>query len=268
MPFALQAYLWCALKVNCSSSSADGSVGCQSFEISCDTLRATVMMIVVPKLFYRFFWEWLLAIFSGRNLLWHASAILLTIALVMSGGDWAYYRWTRADVFLVLALPALGLGMLMPLLGPLSLLLFGLASKNRRLTAIAWALGQAPLSRVTVITSSYKVNHRTPPASISRPRRNACVERPGAGGFQPRLSIWFFARRHLLGLAVGAHHGGVFDGALPDDALSQEQDRGLLRVALCVLHWACRFCDHPLVFRVCSRSHHRKRDWNDGWPKL
>jgi membrane-associated phospholipid phosphatase len=120
------------------------------------------MMVAVPKLFYRLPRN-IIAIFSGRNLLWHASSIGLTIVIVTSGGDWAYYRWTRAEVFLVLARPALRLGMLMPVLGSLVILVAGEVTKNRRLTTTAWALGQAALLAY-LITSCYKaITGRRPP---------------------------------------------------------------------------------------------------------
>src|SRR5271156_3342120 len=102
------------------------------------------MMGVVSELFHRFPRN-VIAIFSGRNLLWHASAIVLTIVIVTSGGDWAYYRWTRAEAFFVLARPALWLGMFMPVLGSLVILVAGEATKNRRLITTAWAMGQAAL---------------------------------------------------------------------------------------------------------------------------
>jgi membrane-associated phospholipid phosphatase len=95
------------------------------------------------------------AIFSGRNLLWHTAAILLTIAIVTSGGDWAYYRSTRAEVLSSLALPALRLGMVMPVLGNLAILLAGVAARNRRLITTAWALVQSALLAL-IITSFYK----------------------------------------------------------------------------------------------------------------
>jgi membrane-associated phospholipid phosphatase len=120
------------------------------------------MIGAVSGLFYRLPRN-IIAIFTGRNLLWHASAIALTIVIVTSGGDWAYYRWTRAGAFSVLARPALGLGMLMPVLWPLALLVSGLALKNRRLITTAWALGQAALVAY-LITSCYKsVTGRRPP---------------------------------------------------------------------------------------------------------
>jgi hypothetical protein len=120
------------------------------------------MIGAVPGLFYRLPRN-VIAIFSGRNLLWHAAAIALTIVIVTSGGDWAYYRWTRAGAFFVLARPALGLGMLMPVLWPLAVLVSGLALKNQRLTTTAWALGHSALVAY-LITSYYKaVTGRRPP---------------------------------------------------------------------------------------------------------
>jgi membrane-associated phospholipid phosphatase len=120
------------------------------------------MIGAVSGLFYRLPRN-VIAIFSGRNLLWHAAAIALTIVIVTSGGDWAYYRWTRTGTFFVLARPALGLGMLMPVLWPLALLVSGLALNNRRLITTAWALGQAALLAY-LIASCYKaLTGRRPP---------------------------------------------------------------------------------------------------------
>jgi hypothetical protein len=45
----------------------------------------------MPELFHNFPRN-VLAIFRGRNLLAHAAAIFLTILIVESGLDWAYYR--------------------------------------------------------------------------------------------------------------------------------------------------------------------------------
>src|ERR1700691_4492580 len=144
------------------------------------------MMGVVPELFYRFPRN-VVAIFSGRNLLWHAAAIGLTIAIVTSGGDWAYYRWTRAEAFFVLARPALGLGTLMPILWPLALLVAGLASKNRRLITTAWALGQAALLAY-LITSCYKaITRRRPPpfhGAFGAPAMNVSALIDSSHGFQ------------------------------------------------------------------------------------
>src|ERR1700678_2392447 len=128
-----------------------------------------------------------MAILSGLNLLWHTSAIALTIVIVTSGGDWAYYRWTRAETFLVLARPALRLGMFIPVLGPLVILLAGEATKNRRLITTAWALGQAALLAY-LITSCYKaVTGRRPPpfhGVFRAPAMNVSAVTDSSHGFQ------------------------------------------------------------------------------------
>jgi membrane-associated phospholipid phosphatase len=114
------------------------------------------------ELFYRLSQN-IIAIFSGRNLLWHALAIVLTIVIVMSGGDWAYYRLTRGDLFPWLARPAIIIGTFMPLVGILILLLAGAFGKNRRLLTTAWALGQAALLGY-LISCGYKAfTGRLPP---------------------------------------------------------------------------------------------------------
>jgi hypothetical protein len=86
-----------------------------------------------------------ITIFSGRNLLWHALAIVLTVVIVMSGFDWSYYLSTRGDAFLLLARPAIVLGTLLPVLAILVILIAGEVGKNRRLITTAWALGQAAI---------------------------------------------------------------------------------------------------------------------------
>jgi membrane-associated phospholipid phosphatase len=128
-----------------------------------------------------------IAIFSGRNLLWHASAIVLTIAIVMPGGDWAYYRSTRGEAFFLFARPALRLGMMMPVLASLAVLIAGEATKNRRLITTAWALGQAALVGY-LITCCYKAfTGRLPPPfprHFTTPALSGSVLIDSSHGFQ------------------------------------------------------------------------------------
>jgi membrane-associated phospholipid phosphatase len=120
------------------------------------------MIQAMPELFYRLLRN-VIAIFSGRNLLWHALAIVLTMVIVMSGGDWSYYLSTRGDVFLRLARPAIMLGTIVPVLGTLVVLIIGEAGKNHRIITTAWALGQAALLGY-FISSCYKAfTGRIPP---------------------------------------------------------------------------------------------------------
>ena len=116
----------------------------------------------MPELLYRLPRN-IITIFSGRNLLWHALAILLTCVVVMSGTDWFYFLSTRGDIFIPLARPAIRLGNLLPILGTLMLLLIGEVRKNRQTITTAWALGQAALLGF-LISSCYKAfTGRIPP---------------------------------------------------------------------------------------------------------
>jgi membrane-associated phospholipid phosphatase len=104
-----------------------------------------------------------LASFTGRNLLWHALAIGLTIAIVMSGLDWSYYLATRGKAIQSLVRPAIILGTFVPVLGILLILMIGEVCKNRRLITTAWALGQAALLGY-LISCCYKAfTGRLPP---------------------------------------------------------------------------------------------------------
>ena len=98
----------------------------------------------MPELFHRLPRN-VIGIFGGRNLLWHALAIVLTVMIVRTDFDWTYYLSTRGDIFLQFARPAILLGTIVPVLGTLTILFIGEVSKNRRIITTAWALGQAAL---------------------------------------------------------------------------------------------------------------------------
>jgi membrane-associated phospholipid phosphatase len=116
----------------------------------------------MPELLYRLPRN-VITIFSGRNLLWHTLAIVLTVVIVMSGSDWTYYRSTRGDAFLRLARPAIMFGSILPILGTLVILIVGEVGKNRRIITTAWALGQAAILGF-LISSCYKAfTGRIPP---------------------------------------------------------------------------------------------------------
>lgn len=104
-----------------------------------------------------------ITVFAGRNLWYHALAIVLTILIVMSGGDWTYYRLTRAGWFAEFALPAILLGSLVPILGTLAMLGLGLLVKNQRLITSAWALGQSGFLGYLVSIGYKALTGRIPP---------------------------------------------------------------------------------------------------------
>ncbi len=118
----------------------------------------------MPEVFHQF-GQNLLAAFRGRNLLWHALAIGLTIGIVKSDTDWTYYLVSRDHAIQRLAFPAVPLGSILPLLGTLLLLLLGAARRNRRLLTIAWALAQAALLGWLISTGYKAVTGRIPPPS-------------------------------------------------------------------------------------------------------
>jgi len=116
----------------------------------------------MPELFHRLPRN-IFAIFNGRNLLWHALAIVLTMLIVRSGFDWSYYLSTRGDFIRVLAWPAIVLGSTVPIFGTLLLLIIGEVARNRRIITTAWALGQAAMLGY-LISCGYKAfTGRIPP---------------------------------------------------------------------------------------------------------
>src|ERR1051325_6839214 len=102
------------------------------------------MRSATKQLFNNFFHN-IAHIFSRRNLNWHLLAIVLTAIIVVGGFDWTYYSATRNDILNAILFPAVGLGFILPILGPAALLLFGAVKKNKRAVNTGLALWQAAL---------------------------------------------------------------------------------------------------------------------------
>jgi membrane-associated phospholipid phosphatase len=81
--------------------------------------------------------------FKGWNILYHLAAIVLTVILVTSGFDWAYFRSTRSPELRAWMFPAVIIGQGVPMLLPLFLLLIGVVLENAKTIRAAWAIGQA-----------------------------------------------------------------------------------------------------------------------------
>lgn len=145
------------------SSSADFAIG---------GWNGAVILRGMPRLFYRLPQN-IIAAFRGRSLIWHAAAIVITIVIVMTGGDWAYFRATRPASIQHFARPAISLGFFLPVWGPLALLLVAVLARHRRLITTAWALGQAALLGY-LITCCYKAfTGRLPPPYASHSHLSA-----------------------------------------------------------------------------------------------
>jgi len=93
--------------------------------------------------------------FMGWRLAWHLAAILLTVALVLSGFDWQYYLATRGPALRFWMFPAVIVGGLLPVWLPVFLLAVGFIIGNARTVSTGWAIGQAALLGA-LISSTYK----------------------------------------------------------------------------------------------------------------
>ena len=161
------------------------------------SIREFITLSAMPELFYRLPQN-VITIFRGRNLWWHALAIVLTIIMVESGGDWRYYLWFHESLWVRAAFPAMLLGGLMPIFGTLLILLVGEVAKNRRVVTTAWALGQAAILG-SLISSTYKAfTGRRPP--------------PFSNHFLGESASSSLLTDTSHGFRLGLLHGGVFWG--------------------------------------------------------
>jgi len=126
------------------------------------SFREKAMIRAMPELLHRLPKN-VVTIFSGRNLLYHALAIVLTVVIVMTGLDWAYYVSTRGAIFAQLAVPAIQIGSLLPILGTSAVLIVGEFRKDRRATTTACALGQAGILGYLISISHKAFTGRIPP---------------------------------------------------------------------------------------------------------
>ncbi len=93
--------------------------------------------------------------FKGVNLLWNIVAIVITFITVILGFDWYYFLITRNDSIVQFSWPAAVIGGLLPILLPLSLLIYGKVRRKQEKVVLAWALAQAALIG-SIVSSFYK----------------------------------------------------------------------------------------------------------------
>jgi membrane-associated phospholipid phosphatase len=97
------------------------------------------------KLFFSTLPRNFIGCFKGRMLLWHLAAIVLTLALVLSGFDWQYFLWTRSPMLHSWMFPAVHIGGRLPILLPLTLLVLGGIGRSASTRLVGWAIGQAEI---------------------------------------------------------------------------------------------------------------------------
>src|ERR1035437_10169566 len=93
--------------------------------------------------------------FKGRMLIWHLTAIILTVALVVSGLDWQYFLCTRSPILRSWLWPAVPLGGLLPIALPLMLLVLGSVTRSAQTRLIGWAICQAEVI-AGIVAAGYK----------------------------------------------------------------------------------------------------------------
>lgn len=116
------------------------------------------------KLFFSTLPRNIIECFKGRMLLWHLTAIILTLGLVVSGLDWQYFLCTRSPILRSWLWPAVPIGGLLPIALPFMLLVLGIAARSAPTRLIAWAIIQAEVIG-GIIAAGYKaITGRAHPA--------------------------------------------------------------------------------------------------------
>jgi membrane-associated phospholipid phosphatase len=116
------------------------------------------------KLFFLTLPRNVIGCFKSQMLIWHLTAIVLTLALVVSGFDWQYFLRTRSATLRSLLWPAVPIGGLLPIALPLLLFVLGGITRSAPTRLIAWAISQAGVI-AGIVAAGYKaVTGRAHPA--------------------------------------------------------------------------------------------------------
>lgn len=193
--------------------------------------------------------------FKGWNILYHLTAIALTLILVTSGIDWAYFRSTRSPELRAWMFPAVIIGQGVPMMLPLFLLLIGIVLENAKAIRAAWALGQAVFIG-WFISSCYKALTGRDPLPH------------GIGNDTSRVFRFGFLRDGIFWGWPSSHTAVAFAMAVTALALLPRK-WWLLgnHPPLRPLHRCRRFHDHPLVLGFCGWCFCRDSHWNHHWEK-
>ena len=106
----------------------------------------------------------LVGCFRGRRIVWHVIAIVLTFILVTSGLDWRYFLATRSPTLHSWMFRAVHVGMLLPVLLPLTLFALGAIARNARAILTGWAVAQAALLGLLIAAAYKAITGRAHPA--------------------------------------------------------------------------------------------------------
>lgn len=106
-------------------------------------------------------------VFTGKNLLLHVAAILVTYFFATEGLDWGFYLWTgQFPALLQFSFTAAVVGIMFPVLIPICLFVYGAVVRNVSLRHVSLVLMQAVIIAL-IVSSGYKaVTGRMPPEYI------------------------------------------------------------------------------------------------------
>ena len=122
--------------------------------------------------------------------------IVITYTLVISGFEWWYFTASRNPLLHTLAIPAIILGGILPIILPLILFILGTLRKNKNIIVAGWALAQAALIG-SLISSTYKAfTGRIPPMNFAEPGTLIDISRQFQFGFMRGGIFWGWPSSH------------------------------------------------------------------------
>ncbi len=135
------------------------------------------------------------AFFSFRNACLQIFAWGATYAIVISGFDWAYFKYVQGSPIHVYLSPAVGIGGLVPIFGIPLLYFFAKLKKSLILNITTWALAQAA-ALGWIVSSTYKAftGRVQPPHGIFDPLVDA--SRNWNFGFMEHGIFWGWPSSH------------------------------------------------------------------------
>ncbi len=104
--------------------------------------------------------------FTSYNLLYHIAAAIFTYICVTSGFDWFYFNATRSPELQFFMFPAVIIGSIGTLMILVILLLIGIIKKNHKILKTAFALIEAVLISIIIITIYKALTGRAHPPYI------------------------------------------------------------------------------------------------------
>ncbi len=95
----------------------------------------------------------LVGCFTGRRLIGHIVAILLTVILVRSSFDWRWFLATHNPALRTCMWPAVVIGMFLPIYLPLILFAVGIIARSAKTIFTGWAIVQAELLGALIVVA-------------------------------------------------------------------------------------------------------------------